>query len=212
MLGWLPSTFNYKEEFITVQKFNRRGRPIKANLLRRTCRGESIEVDLLRWTCREGLVEACEEVEVLYFFEAWQPPNCWLDQEDKVSIKQPEGFLLSYKEDYVFKLKKALNGLKQAPRAWFSRLDSYLKKQGYKRGVTDSNLYIKFEGKNMIIVIIYVDDIIFGINLQMLNENFAYEMKKEFEMSMLGELTFFLGLQVSQLDKGIFISQTKYIK
>ena len=73
----------------------------------------------------------------------------------------------------------------------------YLKQQGYKRGVTDSNLYIKFEDKNMIIVIIYVDYIIFGSDLQMLSEIFSSEMKKEFEMSMLCELTFFLGLQVS---------------
>ena len=64
----------------------------------------------------------------------------------------------------------------------------------------------------MIIVIFYVDDIIFGINLQILSVDFFSEMKKEFEMSMLGELTFFLGLQVYQTDKGIFISQTKYIK
>ena len=113
-------------------------------------------------------------------------------------------FSYKKKEDYVCKLKKELYGLKQAPRAWFSRLDSYLKQQGYKRGVTNSNIYIKFEDKNMIIVIIYVDDIIFGSDLQMLNENFSSEMK-EFEMSMLGELTFFLGLQVYQPDKGILI-------
>ena len=64
----------------------------------------------------------------------------------------------------------------------------------------------------MIIVIVYVDDIIFGSNLQILGVYFAYEMKKEFEMSMLGELAFFLVLQVYQTDEGIFISQTKYIK
>ena len=64
----------------------------------------------------------------------------------------------------------------------------------------------------MIIVVVYVDDIIFGSDLQILSVNFASEMKKEFEMSMLGELTLFLGLQISQSEKGIFISQTKYIK
>ena len=64
----------------------------------------------------------------------------------------------------------------------------------------------------MIIVVVYVDDIIFRSNLQILSVDFAFEMKKEFEMSMLGELTFFLGLQVYQTDEGIFISQTKYIK
>ena len=64
----------------------------------------------------------------------------------------------------------------------------------------------------MVIVVVYVDDFIFGSNLQTLSVNFSSEMKKELEMSMLGELTFFLGLQVYQIDKGIFISQTKYIK
>ena len=64
----------------------------------------------------------------------------------------------------------------------------------------------------MIIIVVYVDDILFGSDLQIMSVKFASEVKKEFEMSMLGELTFFLGLQVSQSKKGIFISQTKYIK
>ena len=75
-------------------------------------------------------------------------------------------------------LKKELYGLKQAPRVWFSRLEKYLKQQGYIRGATDSNLYIKFENKNMIIIVVYVDDIIFGSDLQILSVNFASEMKK----------------------------------
>ena len=103
---------------------------------------------------------------------------------------------MSENKDYVCKLKKALYGLKQAPRAWFSRLDNYLKQQGFKRGATESNPYLKIEDKNMIIVVVYVDDIIFGSNIQILSVDFSSEMKKEFEMSMLGELTFFLGLQV----------------
>ena len=85
--------------------------------------------------------------------------------EYEVYIEQLEGFLLSEKEDYVFKLKKELYGLKQAPMAWFLRLYSLLKQQEYKRGVINSNLYKKFEDKNMIIVIIYVNDIIFGSDL-----------------------------------------------
>ena len=64
----------------------------------------------------------------------------------------------------------------------------------------------------MIIIVLYIDDIVFGSDLQILSVNFASEMKKEFEMSMLGELTFFLSLQVSQSEGGTFISQTKYIK
>ena len=71
---------------------------------------------------------------------------------------------MSENKDYVCKLKKVVFGLKQDPRAWFSRLDSYLKQQGFKRGVIESNLYLKIKDKNMIIVVVYVDDIIFGSN------------------------------------------------
>ena len=115
--------------------------------------------------------------------------------EEEVYIEQLEYFLLSENRDYVCKLKKALYGLKKSPRAWFSRLDSYLKQQGFKRGATESDLYLKIKDDNMIAVVVYMDDIIFGSNLQILSVNFASEMKKEFKMSMLGELTFFLGLQ-----------------
>ena len=93
--------------------------------------------------------------------------------EEEVYIEHPKGFLLSEDISYVCKLKKAFYSIKQAPRAWFSRLDNYLKHQGYKRGATDSNLYIKFENENMIIVVVYVDDIIFGSDLKILSVNFA---------------------------------------
>jgi transposase InsO family protein len=98
--------------------------------------------------------------------------------EEEVYIEQPEGFILSENKDYVCKLKKALYGLKQAPRAWFSRLDNHLQQQGYKRGATDNNIYIKIENQNMIIVVVYVDDIIFGSNLNPLSKQFSTEMQK----------------------------------
>jgi hypothetical protein len=112
----------------------------------------------------------------------------------------------------VCKLKKALYGLKQAPRAWFSRLDQYLQKQGYKRGTTENNLYIKIEDQNMIVVVVYVEDIIFGSNITKISINCATKMQEEFKISMLRELSFFLGLQVNQIKNEIFISQDKYIK
>jgi hypothetical protein len=134
------------------------------------------------------------------------------DLEEEVYIEQPEGFLLSEDEEYVCRLKKALYGLKQAPRAWYSRLDKYLQQQGFKRGTIDNNIYIKIDNAEMLIIVVYVDDIIFGSNIDEMSQKFAEEMQKEFEMSMLGELSFFLGLQITQMSKGIFISQTKYIK
>lgn len=132
--------------------------------------------------------------------------------EEEVYIEQPDGFLLSNSSDLVCKLRKALYGLKQAPRAWYARLDSYLREIGFEKGQVDSNLYVKTEQSNQPVVIVYADDIIFGGNDEELCRNFAEEMKNEFEMSMLGELSFFLGLQVQQLKHGIFISRLKYIK
>lgn len=76
----------------------------------------------------------------------------------------------------------------------------------------DSNLYFKQDQGHLVILEVYVDDIIFGSDDNTLSQQFALDMQKEFEMSLLGELTYFLGLQITQLDDGIFISQTKYIK
>ena len=112
----------------------------------------------------------------------------------------------------LHRLRKALYGLKQAPKAWYARLDKYLYKKGFKNGRADNNLYMKIEHENMIIIEVYVDDIIFGSNDDRLSQQFSKNMQKEFEMSLLGELRFFLGLQISQQENGIFISQSKYIK
>jgi hypothetical protein len=132
--------------------------------------------------------------------------------EEEVYIEQPEGFQLSENTDYVCKLKKALYGLKQAPRAWYSKLDKYLQQAGFRKGSADSNLYIKVSQGNILLIGVYVDDIIFGSDDDRLSQKFAKDMQNEFEMSLLGELSFFLGLQICQSDQGIFISQTKYIR
>eukprot|EP00253_Pinus_taeda_P018100 PITA_18100 len=116
------------------------------------------------------------------------------------------------KKKTACRLKKALYGLKQVPRAWYARLDEYLRQQGFKKGTADSNLYVQIDKDNLTIVEVYVDDILFGSNDDRLSENFATKMQSEFEMSLLGELTYFLGPQISQQEKGIFICQAKYIK
>jgi hypothetical protein len=126
--------------------------------------------------------------------------------EEEVYIEQPEGFQLSKNADYVCKLKKALYGLKQAPRAWYSRLDKYMQEAGFKKGSAESNLYIKVSKGNILLIEVYVDDIIFGSDDDRLSQKFAKDMQNEFEMSLLGELSFFLGLQIRQSNQGIFIS------
>jgi hypothetical protein len=130
----------------------------------------------------------------------------------KSTLNNQEGFQLSENADYVCKLKKALYGIKQAPIAWYYRLDKYLQKVGFRKGIADSNLYIKVTQDSILLIEVYVDDIIFGSNDDRLSQKFAKDMQNEFEISLLGELSFFLGLQICQSNQGIFISQTKYIR
>jgi hypothetical protein len=113
--------------------------------------------------------------------------------------------------NYVCKLKKALYGLKQAPRAWYSRLDKYLQHEGFIKGSVVNNLYIKVTQDNVLLIEVYVDDIIFGSTDDRLSQKFVKDMHNEFEISLLGELSFFLGLHTRQSNQRIFISQTKYI-
>ncbi|GJY76695.1 retrovirus-related pol polyprotein from transposon TNT 1-94 [Tanacetum coccineum] len=131
---------------------------------------------------------------------------------EEVYVAQPLGFIDFKKPDHVYKLKKALYGLKQAPKAWYDRLKAFLIKHEYKIGMVDNTLFTKKKSSNLIIVQIYVDDIIFGSTCQDMCDEFAKIMHDEFEMSMMGELNFFLGLQIKQMEDGIFFNQSKYIK
>eukprot|EP00253_Pinus_taeda_P001584 PITA_01584 len=134
------------------------------------------------------------------------------DLEEQVYIEQIERFLLGNDAKLVCRLRKALYGVNQAPRAWYYCLDKYLHQRGFSKGSADSNLYTKIDTDKLLIIVVYVDDIIFGSNEESLSQNFTSVMQQEFEMSLLGELTYFLGLQVQQNKDGIFLSQTKYLK
>jgi hypothetical protein len=134
------------------------------------------------------------------------------DLEEEVYMEQLEGFSLKNNPNYVFKMKKALYGLKQAPRACYYRLEKYLQDNGFKKSTVDNNLYIKSEGDNLLVVLVYVDDLIFGCTNESSVQWFSNSMQTEFEMSMIGELSYFLGLQVKQSSVEIFISQEKYLK
>ncbi|GJX33932.1 retrovirus-related pol polyprotein from transposon TNT 1-94 [Tanacetum coccineum] len=136
--------------------------------------------------------------------------NGFIDEE--VYVAQPLGFIDFKKLDHVYKLKKALYGLKQAPKAWYDRLKAFLIKHEYKIGMVDNTLFTKKKSSNLIIVQIYVDDIIFGSTCQDMCDEFAKIMHDEFEMSMMGEVNFFLGLQIKQMEDGIFFNQSNYIK
>ena len=109
-------------------------------------------------------------------------------------------------------LKKALYGLKQATRAWYDRLTQYLVSHSFRRGQAEQTLFIKRENGELIVVQVYVNDIIFESTKDELAHDFLKLMQAEFEMSMIGELSHFLGLQIHQQESGIFISQSKYAK
>ncbi|KAJ9536406.1 hypothetical protein OSB04_un000419 [Centaurea solstitialis] len=131
--------------------------------------------------------------------------------KEEVYVTQPEGFVDPDHPDYVYILDKALYGLKQAPRAWYEELSTYLLSKGFKKGYVDSTLFIMKEGDHIVVIQVYVDDIIFGSTSKDLCKKFETIMTQEFKMSMMGEINFFLGLQVKQFTDGIFINQSKYI-
>ncbi|GJV70564.1 putative ribonuclease H-like domain-containing protein [Tanacetum coccineum] len=131
--------------------------------------------------------------------------------EEEVYVCQPPGFEDPEFPDRVYKVEKALYGLHQAPRAWYETLSTYLLDNGFQRGQIDKTLFIKRVKSDILLVQVYVDDIIFGSTKKKLCIEFEKLMHKKFQMSSMGELTFFLGLQVTQKDDGIFISQDKYV-
>nr|GEU65133.1 uncharacterized mitochondrial protein AtMg00810-like [Tanacetum cinerariifolium] len=131
--------------------------------------------------------------------------------EEEIYVCQPLGFEDLDHPDKVYKVVKALFGLHQAPRAWYKTLANYLLSNGFHRGKIDQTLFIKRQNGDFFLVHVCVDDIIFGSTKKELCNEFERLMKDRFQMSSIGELTFFLGLQIKQKDDRISISQDKYV-
>nr|GEU59343.1 hypothetical protein [Tanacetum cinerariifolium] len=129
--------------------------------------------------------------------------------EEEVYVCQPPGFEDPEFPNRVYKVEKALYGLHQAPRAWYETLSTYLLDNGFQRGQIDKTLFIKRFKGDILLVQVYVDDIIFRSTRKEMCIEFEKMMHKKFQMSFMGELTFFLGQEVTQKDDGIFISQDK---
>jgi hypothetical protein len=130
--------------------------------------------------------------------------------EEKVYVKEPPGFESAEFPHRVYRLRKALYGLKQAPRAWYDRLRGFLFSKGFEMGKVDKTLFLLRQGDDILIVRVYVDDILFGGMSHFLVVRFAEDMIKEFEMSMMGELQFFLGLQIKQVS-GFSTAGSKFL-
>ncbi|GJY98665.1 putative ribonuclease H-like domain-containing protein [Tanacetum coccineum] len=131
--------------------------------------------------------------------------------EEEVYVCQPPGFEDPYFPNRVYKVEKALYGLHQAPRAWDETLSTYLLDNGFQKGKIDKTLFIKRDKGDIMLVQVYVDDIIFGSIKKSLCTDFEKIMHKKFQISSMGEHTFFLRLQVKQKEDGTFISQDKYV-
>jgi hypothetical protein len=132
--------------------------------------------------------------------------------QEEVYVRQSLGFKNPKYPNRVYKLSKALYGLKQALRAWYARLKTFLLDHVYVMGSVDKTLFTLKYGNDFLLVQIYGDNIIFGGSSHVLVSSFQEMMEKEFQMSMMGELTFFLGIQVKQMKQGTFVHQAKYTK
>ena len=131
---------------------------------------------------------------------------------EEVYIEQPPGYMKIGEEKKVLKLNKALYGLKQAPRTRNTCIDTYFKENEFKQCPYEHALYAKNNGGNMIFVALYVDDLIFMGNNNEMIEEFKGTMIREFEMTNLGLMKFFLGLEVPQKETSVFVSQETYAK
>ncbi|GJW42815.1 retrovirus-related pol polyprotein from transposon TNT 1-94 [Tanacetum coccineum] len=131
--------------------------------------------------------------------------------KEEVYVKQPPGFESHEFPNHVCKSDKALYELKQAPRAWYETLSTFLTKYKFVRGKIDNTLFVYKTQTDVILVRIYVDDIIFGYTSTKLCKQFAKLMTQRYEMSMMGVLTYFLGFQIVQSERGISINQEKYV-
>ena len=133
--------------------------------------------------------------------------------EEEVYLEQPFDYVVKGQENKFLKLKKALYGLKQAPRAWNGRIDKYFQKNGYIKCPHEHALYSKTNKQgDILLVCLYVDDLIFTGNNPSMFEKFKRAMTQEFEMTDIGLMSYYVGIEVKQMKEGIFVSQERYVK
>jgi hypothetical protein len=132
--------------------------------------------------------------------------------QEEVYVRQSPGFENLKYADRVYKLSNALYGFKQVSRAWYARLKTFLLAHGYVMRSVDKTLFTLNYGSDFLLVQIYVNDIIFCGSSHTLVSRFQEMMESEFQISMMGELTFFLGIQVKQMKQSTFVHQAKYTK
>ncbi|GKA55814.1 retrovirus-related pol polyprotein from transposon TNT 1-94 [Tanacetum coccineum] len=131
--------------------------------------------------------------------------------KEEVYVSQPEGFVDPDHPTHVYRLKKALYGLKQAPRAWYDTLSRFLLDNKFSKGAVDPTLFTRKTGKHILLVQIYVDDIIFASTDPKACDIFSNEMSSKFQMSMMGQMSFFLGIPVDQTRFSSMVGSLMYL-
>ncbi|GAU43236.1 hypothetical protein TSUD_241260 [Trifolium subterraneum] len=132
--------------------------------------------------------------------------------EEEVYVEQPQGFIVKGQEDKVLKLNKALYGLKQASMAWNKRINDFLQQTGYSKCTIEHEIYIKGKNQNdLSLVFLYVDDLLITGSNKNEIEKIKAQMSEEFDMTGLGKLQYFLGLEFSNTNKGLIVHQKKYV-
>jgi hypothetical protein len=130
--------------------------------------------------------------------------------EEEVYVEQPQEFATHESQTHVSRLKKALYGLKQAHRTWYGRIDNFLMSLGFIKSKAYSNLYYNIENDDKVILLLYVDDLFLTRNEKLIT-NCKKKLASEFEMKDLGQMHYFLGLEVWQNQGEICLSQGKYV-
>lgn len=169
-----------------------------------------------------ALVARFETIRMIVAIASWRNWSLWqldvksaflngpLDEE--VYIDQPPGFEVKGSESKVLRLKKALYGLKQAPRAWNRRIDSFLTSSGFQKCSVEHGVYVKTGNSgNILLLCLYVDDLLITGSSSEEIEKVKSMLKAEFEMTDLGHLTYFLGIEFAETKEGILMHQRKYI-
>jgi hypothetical protein len=132
--------------------------------------------------------------------------------QEEIYVEQPDGFVIQGEEDKVYLLQKALYRLKQAPRAWYNRINDHLLNLGFVKSLSEATLYIRLKDDDILIMSLYVDDLLITGSNELQIKEFKQEMMCVFEMTDLGLMTYFLGMEVRQSKNEVFIYQKKYAK
>jgi len=132
--------------------------------------------------------------------------------KQEVYVEQPRGFIIEGEEDKVYRLKNALYRLKQALRAWYSQIDGHFDEKCFLKSKNEPTLLVKRQGVDDILIAFYVDNFVFTENNERMIKEFKKEMMKKYEISDLGLLNHFIGMEIYQREKGVIICQKKYVE